>query len=148
VKELDLAFPEAQPEEYDAVRLSEPGEDPTPQHVQAGTLIRTWMSESGLPREHGNALFKAADEVARQTAHYTENQLAEYGHREYAKLQHLHGDQLEAKLRAAGRMIHRIEESKPGLKALLKQLGLGDSARIVTLILAQSERYWRRRTNT
>lgn len=144
-KEWDAAgFVPAKPEDY-SIRLHAPGEEPTPQHVQAGMQIRGYMSEGGLPKPHGDALFKAADETVRLTAGMNEDELAEFGRREYAKLQHLYGDQLEAKLKRAGDMIREIEARKPGLQALLGQRGIGDAARTVSLILDQSERYWARR---
>jgi hypothetical protein len=52
---------------------------------------------------------------------------------------------LEEKLGAAGRMVVELDAKKPGLKNLLKSLGIGDNALIASLLIQQSERYWARR---
>lgn len=145
-KELDDAgFVPAKPEDFDAVRFHLPNDEPTPEHRHAATLTRTWLSEAGFPRELGNALFKTGNEVALQIQGMTDHKREAWGQAEYAKLEKVYGADLERKLEMAGRMVNRIEERQPGLKALLRK-GLGDSARFASLLIQQSERYWGRRS--
>jgi hypothetical protein len=73
------------------------------------------------------------------------DQLESYGHAEFAKLERAYGPALDDKLRAAGRMVHELDQNTPGLKNLLRSRGLGDTAMIASLLIQQSERYWARR---
>jgi len=143
IKELDNMFPPAsKPDEY-VISYGQP--DLTPETKQFDTAARTWLHGAEFPRELGSTLAKTIDDITRQTAGMNEDQLVEWGQREYAKLQHLYGDQLEARLQAGGRMVHELEAKQPGLKQLLKSRGIGDSARVAVLVMDQAERYWRRR---
>ena len=143
VKDLDTAFPPAPtPAEY----TINYGRDLTPGDKQFDTAARTWLHAAEFPAHLGTTLAKTIDDVTRTTAGMSEDQLADYGHRELVKLQHLYGDTLEARLNAAGRMVNEIEAKQPGLKQLLKSRGIGDAARVAVLLMDQAERYGRRRT--
>jgi len=144
VKALDEQFPPAaKPDDY----TIHYGQDMTPALKQFDQAARTWIHAAEFPRELGTALAKTIDDVTRHTASMNEDQLAEFGYREYAKLKRLYGEQLESKLQAAGRMVHQLEAKQPGLKQLLKSRGIGDSARVTVLLLDQAERYWRRHSS-
>lgn len=99
------------------------------------------MSEAQFPRELGNSLTNAIGAVTRATAGKSEAELELYGFREYAKLERLYGDALESKLQQAGKMIDAIESKQPGLKALLRSHGIGDSTLVVSLLIQQAERF-------
>ena len=48
---------------------------------------------------------------------------------------------LTRRLQLAGKMVHEIEAKQPGLKALLKNRGIGDSALVVSQLIQQAERW-------
>ena len=98
-----------------------------------------------FPRELGNSLVAEIERVAKTTKGMTPAQIESYGETEFAKLERVYGPKLEEKLRDAGRMVQELEAKRPGLNAFLQSKGLGDSALIVSQLIAQSERYWGRR---
>ena len=112
---------------------------------QFDSSARTWLSEAQFDRTLGNSLVTAIERTVQQTKHLTENELEDYGYREYEKLQRAYGDGLEDKLRAAGRMVEVLEKKQPGLKNLLKAKGIGDNALVVAQLIGQSERWHARR---
>lgn len=141
VKDLDTHFPPATPEQF----TIHYGQDMTPELRAFDSNARTWLAGAGFPQNLGTSLVHAIEAVTKQTQHMDETQLAEYGNKEYLKLQSIYGTELDAKLRETGYMINIIEQQRPGLKALLRSRGIGDSARTVTLLIDQSRRFWARR---
>ena len=142
--QFDAQFPPAvKPDEY---VINYGREDLTSAHKEFDQAARTWLHAAEFPRNLGSSLATAIDDVTRTTAGMNENQLIEFGQKEYQKLVHLYGDQLEARLNAAGHMVNQLEAKQPGLKQLLKSRGIGDAARVAVLLMDQAERYWRRRT--
>ena len=109
------------------------------------TSARTWLAGAGFPRNLVSSLVKAIDEVSRHTTAMNEDQLAEFGYREYEKLTHLYGPSLRERLQKAGQMIHELDTKQPGLKNFLRSKGIGDSALVVAQIIGQAERWHARR---
>jgi hypothetical protein len=146
MKELDAAFPPAKAEDY-LIRYSRPGQDTpmTAEIQQFDTAARTWMSSAGLPRELGNSLVNSIEKVVERTATMSAAQLDAYGQTEFQKLQQAYGPELEAKLNAAGRMVVELDAKTPGLKNLLKSLGIGDNAMVAKQLIEAGERYWTRK---
>jgi hypothetical protein len=99
------------------------------------------MSGAGLPRELGNSLVNAIGTVISATHHMTEGQLQSYGEREFGKLQAAYGQDLEAKLQAAVKMVHELDAKQPGLKQFLKSRGIGDNAMVASMLIQAAERY-------
>jgi len=64
---------------------------------------------------------------------------------EFQKLQRVHGPALEERLQSAARMIHELDARQPGLKALLKSRGIGDSALVASLLIQQAQIFHARR---
>ena len=108
---------------------------------QFDQTARTWLSQAGFTREHGNSLATAMGRVLETTSKMTEGQLQSYAETEFVKLEQIWGKDLDARLQSAARMIEAVEQVRPGLKALLKGRGVGDSAAVVNLILQQAERW-------
>jgi hypothetical protein len=104
------------------------------------------MVERGeFPADLGNSLVTEIERTVQQTKNLTENELEDYGNREYEKLQKAHGDKLDERLQQAGRMIEALEKTKPGLKNLLRSKGIGDSTLVANMLIGQSERWHARR---
>lgn len=143
VKLLDQYFASAKESDY-LIRYG-PDAAMTPEMQQFDTSARTWLTGAEFPREIGNALIVNIERVAQQTKGMTPDQLEQYGFAEFAKLEHAYGPALDDKLRAAGRMIHELDQKTPGLKNLLKSKGLGDNALVASLLIQQAERYHARR---
>ena len=61
------------------------------------------------------------------------------------KLERMYGDTLESKLQQAGEMIDALDRKQPGLMALLKSHGIGDSAHVASLLIQQAERFHARK---
>lgn len=141
IKSLDEQFPPAKPEDF----TIHWGQEMTPELKSVDTGLRTWGSVGLFTREHFNSLVAQASRVTQQTARMTSDQLATYGQTEYAKLQRVYGDGLEAKLQAAARMVHVLDTKQPGLKNLLKSKGIGDNAVVVSMLIGQAERWHARR---
>lgn len=57
------------------------------------------------------------------------------------KLEGVYGSELQNKLQSAAKMIHELDAKQPGLKAFLKNRGIGDAAPVVALLVQQPERY-------
>ena len=54
----------------------------------------------------------------------TPDQLEQYGFEEFQKLQKVYGNTLEDRLHQVALMVHDLEQKRPGLKQLLKAMGL------------------------
>ena len=144
-QQFDAAFPPAKPEDYLIQYDHLDPHHPVPPEVREfDTAARTWLSESGMPREIGNSLVHAVDRAAKETGHMDEAALERYGHQQYAILERTYGADLESKLQQAGAMVQELEKKQPGLNALLRS-AVGDDARVASLLIQQSERYWARR---
>lgn len=146
VKQLDAHFPPAKQEDF-LIRYGVPGQElpMTKELKDFDTSARTWLSGAEFPRDLGNSLVSAIDRVAQQTKHMTADQLETYGYAEFEKLEKAHGSTLDAKLRAAGRMVEELDAKQPGLKNLLKSRGIGDAALVANMLIAQAQVYWARR---
>jgi hypothetical protein len=145
-RQFDAAFPVARPEEF-TIRYNAIG-DATPmsaEQTQFDTTARTWLSEAQFPREVGNSLVNAIGKVAQQTQRMTPDQLESYGFSEFAKLEKVHGDKLDERLRQAGLMVHDLDLKTPGLKNLLKSKGIGDNAMVANMLIAHAQIYHARR---
>ena len=146
-KLIDDHFPPAKENDY-LIQYYPPGREPQVMPKELTELdqsARTWLSAAEFPRELGNSLVTIIAKVGQTTKGMTPNQLEAYGEAEFAKLERAYGPQLEEKLLAAGRMVQALEAKRPGLNALLKSKGIGDSALVTSQLIAQSERYWGRR---
>jgi hypothetical protein len=75
----------------------------------------------------------------------TPQQLESWAHAEFQKLEGVYGDDLDAKLNAAGAMIEAVDRQRPGLKKMLLSQGIGDSSLVSNLLIAQAERWAIRR---
>jgi hypothetical protein len=101
---------------------------------QFDTSTRTWLSEAQFDRTLGNSLVTVIERTVQQTKNLTENELEDYGYREYEKLQKAHGDKLDERLHQAGRMVEGLDKKQPGLKNLLRSKGIGDSAIVANML--------------
>jgi hypothetical protein len=99
------------------------------------------MSSAGMPKELGNSLVSAIAKTTQQTQHMSEGDLEAYGHKEFEKLQRVHGEKLEERLGAAAAMVHALDQKSPGLKNLLKSKGIGDNALIVNMLIQHAQIY-------
>ena len=145
VKALDVQFPPAKTSDY-TIRYAAPGQVAPPMSAELKAFdqsARTWLSEAGLTREHGNSLISAIDRVAQKTKGMSASELESFGLVEYARLEQTFGSGLEDKLRSAGQMVEALDAKTPGLKNLLKRFG--DSAMVASLLIQQSERWHARR---
>ena len=135
-KTLDQYFPAAKPEEF-VIRYGEGGQEPamTPEMKQFDQSARMWLSEGQFPRDLGNSLVNAIEKTVQATSRMNENELENYGHREFEKLQRVHGEKLEERLQAAAMMIDHLERQRPGLKALLASKGIGDDAMVANTLI-------------
>ena len=113
--------------------------------ILASHRARTWLAGAGFPRDLGNTLVSTIDKVAQTTKGFSAEQLDAYSAREFVKLQRAHGAALEERLQAAAVMINQLEQKQPGLKNLLKSKDIGDNALVASMLIAQSEVYWKRR---
>jgi hypothetical protein len=142
---LDLLSPAAKPADYRIVYDHIAPGQPVPDEVKAfDTAARTWLAESGLPRELGNSLVNIVDRVSKATAHMDPAALERYGFAQLAILEKTYGADLEKKLQQAGRMVQELEKKQPGLNALLRG-AIGDDARVASLLIQQSEIYFARK---
>jgi hypothetical protein len=139
--QLDKAFPKAKESDYTIRYGIAGGQEPemTQELRDFDQSARTWMASAGMPREIGNSLVHAIARVAETTKRMTEGELEAYGHKEFEKLQRVHGEKLEERLQAAGRMVHDLDLKTPGLKNLLKSKGIGDTALIANLLMQQAQ---------
>jgi hypothetical protein len=117
----------------------------TPELKQFDTTARAWLRSAGMPRELGNSLISTIAKVAQQTQHMTAGELEMYGYAEFAKLEKAFGATLDDKLRAAGRIVHELDQKTPGLKNLLKSKGLGDNAMIASMLIQHASIYHARK---
>lgn len=142
----DAHFPVARPDDF-SIRYGVPGQElpMTTELKQFDTTARTWLSEAGFERNLGNALVNEIDRVTQRTHKMSAQELEGYGWAEYGKLEQVHGDKLEEKLKSAGRMIEELDKKQPGLKNLLRSKGIGDNALIANLLIQQSQHYHARR---
>jgi hypothetical protein len=99
------------------------------------------LSTAGFTRETGNSLVNAIAKVSQQTKGMTDEQLEAYGHKEYERLQRVHGEHLEERLQLAASMIHALEGKTAGLKQLLTSKGIGDNAMVANMLIAQAQKY-------
>ena len=138
VKLLDEHFPPAKPEEFllpfDDQELPSEGKQ----------SVRTGLESAEADRTSGNTFVKTVDEVGKQLAAMPEAQRLDYPAKQMALLKQTYGDTLDARFAQAKALIGVLEAKRPGLKALL-QSGVGDSARVVSLIFDLSERWAMRR---
>lgn len=143
---MDTLHPLAKASEY-TIRYGGPNGEMvhTPELKQFDQSARAWLADAQFDRMTGNSLVNTIDRVAQQTHKMTPEQLQFYGEQQYALLEKSYGPKLEEKLNAAGRMVEEIEETHPGLKTLLKSKGIGDNALVASMLIAQSEVYWKRR---
>lgn len=147
-QQLDTLHPPAKASEYTIRYGGSSGEMVhTPELKQFDQSARAWLSGAQFDRMTGNSLVNTIDRVAQQTHKMAAEQLDYYGQTEYAKLEKSYGPTLEEKLNAAGRMVEDLEKKHPGLKNLLKAKGIGDNALVASMLIAQSEVYWKRRGN-
>ena len=79
------------------------------------------------------------------TQHMTEGELEAYGHKEFEKLQRVHGEKLEERLNAAAVMINQLEQKQPGLKNLLKSKDIGDNALVASMLIGHAAIYHARK---
>lgn len=142
VKALDAQFPPAKPSDY---VIHYGGAPMTPELKQFDQSARTWLAGAEFDRSLGNSLVSAIEKVSRQTQHMTAEQIESYALVEFQKLERIYGSKLDEKLRVAGKMVQELEKIRPGVNALLKSNGIGDSALVANLLIQQSERYWARR---
>ncbi len=148
VKQFDAAFPPAKPEDF-IIRYHEPGQfapPMTPEIAAFDQSARAWLSGGEFSRDSGNALVAQIEQTVRATKGMTPEQLESYGLVEFAKLEKAYGETLDEKLHAAALMIDALDKKQPGLKALLRTQGIGDSALVANILMGQAERYWMRRT--
>ena len=144
-KELDALFPGAEPGEYLIKYDHLPIGKPIPEELKAfDTAARTWLSESGVPREIGNSFVTNVDRAGKELSAMNPAQRDRYADEQYTILERTYGNNLESKLKRAGAMVQQLEKKRPGLNALLKS-GIGDDARVASLLIQQSERYWARK---
>ena len=144
---IETHFPVAKPEDY-RIAYALPGEPWLPltkEQQQFDTLARGWMVDAEFPASIGTGLADTISKVAQQTQHMNADELESYGQAQYRLLERVYKDQLEDKLRAAGRMVEQLEKKTPGLNNLLRSKGLGDNAEVASLLMQQAERYWLRR---
>ena len=140
VKLLDTHFPPAKAEDF---LLPFDDQEVPP---EGKTSIRTWLGPEGVAadRTTGNTFVKTVDEIGRQLAAMPEAHRLDYPGKQLDLLKQQYGDSLDARFAQAKEVIGILEAKKPGLKALL-QSGVGDSARVVSLIFDLSERWALRR---
>ena len=144
-KEFDALFPAAKHEEYLIQYDHLDPNQPIPPEVRAfDTAARTWLSESGIPREIGNSFVKNVDRAGREIGQMDAVAREQYADAQYTILEKTYGPDLEAKLRQAGAMVQELERKQPGLNKLLKS-GIGDDARVASLLIQHAERYWARK---
>ena len=106
---------------------------------QFDTTARTWLSTAGFSREHRNALTTAIGRVVRSEQGFNGLAAASLRRSRFAKLEQAYGKDLDAKLQLAAKMIDTLEQ--PGIKALLKPNGIGDSSLVVSALIQQAARW-------
>lgn len=144
-KTLDLLAPVAKPEDF-LIRYDHlnPHEPVPPEVREFDAAARTWLSESGLPRELGNSLVNIVDRVSKDTASMDEAAREQYGYQQYEILQKTFGDTLDIKLERARQMVQELEKRQPGLNALLRS-GIGDDARVASMLIQHADIYFARK---
>ena len=107
----DAHFPIAKPEDF-TIHYGAPGQalPMTKELQQFDTTARTWLSAAGFDRNLGNALVNEIDRVTQRTHKMTPTELESYGFAEMAKLEQVHGDKLEEKLKSAGFMVEELDK--------------------------------------
>lgn len=145
-KTLDQHFPPGKEADY-VINYGVPdGQEMSPEHKQFDQSARSWLSGAEFPKDLGNSVVHAIDNVLQHTAKMNAAQLEKYGEDEFQKLEHVYKDKLGEKLQMAGRMVAELEKVRPGLKRLLQSSGIGDNSMVASLIIQQAERYFARRT--
>jgi hypothetical protein len=141
-RELDRQFPPAKPTDY-TVRLTPPGSEttltPKMQHFEG--MTRTWLAGAEFPKPLGDSLVSQVDQVLRTTGTMNDEQLEEYGVREFQKLRGIYHDKLEEKLGRVKQMVDVLEAKQPRLKRFLQTKGIGDSEMVASLLVQQTERW-------
>lgn len=142
---LDLLSPAAKREDF-SIRYDHlnPHEPVPPEVREFDAAARTWLSESGLPRELGNSLVNIIDKVSRETGQMSEAARERYGHQQYEILEKTYGADLEKKLQRAGEMVQELEKTRPGLNALLRS-SIGDDARVASMLIQHADIYFARK---
>jgi len=145
-RQFDETFPAGKPNEF-TIRWFPPGQEQEMSEPmqQLDTNARTWLSSAGFSREVGNSLVGQIDRTLQTTGTMDDEQLEAYGYREFAKLERIYGDQVEAKLRQAGELVSLLEQRTPGLRQLLQTKGIGDDSLVASLLIQQAERYFARK---
>ena len=146
-RQFDAAFPVAQEKDF-TIRYYTPGQEPpvVPPEVKAfDANARGWLGGAGFPRDLGNSLVNAITKTLTHTRAMTADQLEQYGHKEFEKLQKAHGKKLDERLRDTARMLDDLERKTPGLKQLLKSRGIGDNAMVANMLIAHAQIYHARR---
>jgi hypothetical protein len=138
---LDRDFPPAAKSDF----IINWGLPASPELKAADESARTWLSAAGFDQQLGDSLVNTIEQVSRQTRNMTPQQLENWAHAEFQKVQGVYGADLDAKLNAAGTMIDAIDCQRPGLKKMLLSQGIGDSSLVSNLLIAQAERWAIRR---
>jgi hypothetical protein len=141
VKQLDAHFPPAKESDY-TIRYYTPGQEPPvmPTEVQAfDANARGWMADAGLSRELGNSLVTSLSKAIQHTHTMTVNERETYKDNENAKLDKLFGPDWHDQLEPAKRMIHELDQKRPGLKEFVR--AHGDNALFVAQLIQAARIY-------
>lgn len=143
--EIDAFFPPAKPEHYEIPPPLDPKIASDPEYMKFDRASRDWLAAARLPREIGSAIATAADQTARVYPSMTPAQRTAYSQAEFAKLEHMWGDQTNAKINLARQLVDEVAEKHPALTVYLRESGAGHNAMVVAQLVNQAERLAARR---
>ena len=136
----------AKPEEF-LVRLYPPGQEPREIPKEVSVFegnVRGWMSDAGLSKELGYALFNTLSKAIQHTHALTPEQREAYKDSENAKMGKLFGpDWHDTKLQPVAVMIHELDQKRPGLKELVR--AHGDHAMFLAQLIQAARVYHARK---
>lgn len=144
---MEANFPAASESDF-LLRMYPPGHEPPviPKAVRDfENNARGWMADAGLTREHGNSVVTIISKMLQHTHAMTAEQRETYKEQENEKLRALFGgqDKLNKALEPAKRMIHEVEQKRPGLKEFV--CAHGDNALFVAQLIQAARIYHARR---
>ena len=90
--------------------------------------------------ENGSYIAHEADRFGVMTEKWTDAQHALYGKSELAKLQALWGDKTQERIELGKTFIKNLDKKSPGVIRLLNDTGLGNNAKIISVIVGHAER--------
>ncbi|MPZ43948.1 MAG: hypothetical protein GEV05_11175 [Betaproteobacteria bacterium] len=144
-QEIDAAFKPAQPHEYEMPVITDEAGNHGPNETRAAQYFGEALSVGGLPREIGSHILREGARADAITRNMTDAQFQTYADQQRGILEKMWGEKTSANIELAKRLVHEIDEAKPGLKAVLNAMpGVQANANVIAQLYMQAQRLFDR----